>query len=107
LDYNNSNTVSDNNRDIETLTTEFKMYSLERKLPLDGDPSKYWRENAKIYPRLSNSAKKFLTTLPTSAFSERVFSLSEEMISPKRSSLCPETAEMLVFLNKNSIAYPF
>ena len=47
-------------------------------------------------------ARKYLGIPPTSAFSERVFSSSENIANEKRTWLGEEKLEMLVFLNKNS-----
>jgi hypothetical protein len=64
-------------------------------------PSNYWFQNIEKYPKLSVLAKKYLSPLPTSAYSERCFSMAAKIISKKRCRLCPEMAEMFLFLNKN------
>lgn len=81
--------------------TELKLYLIENKISKEADPSDYWSLNSNKYPRISVLARKHITSLPTSAYSERCFSLSANIITKKRTTLCPELAEMLVFLHKN------
>ena len=99
-EFENSNMIGEN-KEKESFNAEMKLYLIENKIPKKINPSIYWSKNSKTYPRLSVLARKYLTPLPTSAYSERCFSLSGEIISKKRSRLCPEMAEILVFLNKN------
>ena len=87
--------------DNEALKTELKLFLIENKLSKEADPSDYWSLNSNKYPRISVLARKYLTSLPTSAYSERCFSLSANIITKKRTTLCPELAETLVFLHKN------
>lgn len=100
-EFDNSNMLGHNSNDEALIKQEIKSYLLESKISKEGDPSIYWSLNHNKYPRLSVLARKYLTALPTSAYSERCFSLSSNILTKKRSSLCPETAEILVFLNKN------
>ena len=59
-----------------------------------GDPLKWWHDNARRYPFLGNMAKQFLSAPPTSVPSERLFSGLGNLYSEKRSKLNPEHAEM-------------
>ena len=74
---------------------------MEKNFKKDTNPSLFWINNSQTYQRLSVLARRYLTPLPNSAYSERCFSLSGEIISKKRTSLCPEKVEMIEFLNKN------
>ena len=99
-EFENSNMLKDNS-ERESFNTELKLYLMEKKIKKDTNLSLFWINNSQTYQRLSVLARRYLTPLPTSANSERCFSLSEEIISKKRTSLCPETVEMIEFLNKN------
>ena len=103
FEFENSNMIpsSDDDFRVEKIKTEIRQYTLEPRSNMEQDPGSFWRDKRKFYPILSVLAKKFLSHLPTSAYSERAFSLSEEVISKKRNRLLPENAEILVFLNKN------
>lgn len=50
---------------------------------------------------MSNLARHYLGIQGTSVASERVFSMAGQVISDRRSCLDPETADMILFLNKN------
>ena len=98
-EFENSNMLGDKHDKV--LETEIKLYLVEKMVSKEIDPSIYWSLNKSKYPKISILARKYLTPLPTSAYSERCFSLSSNIITKKRSRLCPEMAEILVFLNKN------
>ncbi len=61
----------------------------------------WWRKNAERFPTLACVAKRHLCIPATSVPAERVFSTAGLIINHKRSSLLPENADMLIFLNKN------
>ena len=60
-----------------------------------------WSRNIHNYPTLSKVAKRYLCIPATSIPAERVFSTAGLIINEKRSSLLPQNADMLIFLNKN------
>jgi hypothetical protein len=62
----------------------------------------WWKHHQFSYPGTATVARQFLAIPATSVASERLFSATGRLISKLRSRLLPETAEMLVFLNRNS-----
>lgn len=94
-----SNTDSDN---IEMSSdNEFYQYISEKQQNAETDPLAWWKVNAHRYPVLSNFARRYLQIPATSASSERLFSTFGNIYSQKRMSLNSETAEAILFLNKN------
>ena len=66
------------------------------------DPLKWWATNQHSYPRcMSHLARKYLAIPASSVPSERIFSLTGNLVNKKRSQLSPENIDRLVFLNKN------
>jgi len=65
------------------------------------DPVKWWKTYSVQLPFLSLLARKNLCIPATSVSSERVFSVSGNIITSKRSCLLLENAEMLSFLSYN------
>lgn len=65
----------------------------------------WWKKNEMIYPRLAVLAKKYLAVPASSVPSERVFSLSGTIVCKKRSRLCPDMVDTLVFLSSNMEQY--
>ena len=74
------------------------------RIPLqdvEGDPLQWWKVEEKNYPILATLARKYLCICATSSPSERLFSTSGLLVTPKRSSLKPDKVNMLVFLSRN------
>ena len=65
----------------------------------------WWSRNVHNYPILSKVAKRYLCIPATSVPAERVFSTAGLIINEKRSSLLPQNADMLIFLNKTFLQY--
>ena len=63
-----------------------------------------WQENATVYPRLQQLAKKYLCIPGTSVPSERLFSKAGELISNRHNIIdSSQNVNMILFLNKNYI----
>ena len=67
----------------------------------DFDALVWWKMNSKRFPILARLAKRYLCVPATSIPAERIFSTARLVVSNKRSSLTPENADMLIFVNKN------
>ncbi|XP_039292708.1 zinc finger BED domain-containing protein 4-like [Nilaparvata lugens] len=65
-------------------------------------PLEWWKNNAAIYPHLSEIAKEKLCTLATSVPCERIFSKAGLTITNRRNRLSENKAKILLFLNCNS-----
>jgi hypothetical protein len=63
------------------------------------NPLAWWRDNKADFPIMSELARVLLCIQATSAPSERIFSLASRVISKLRSSLSPENASQIVFVN--------
>jgi len=70
--------------------------ALEAENPLD-----WWRVRAKIFPTLSQIARKYLGIPATSVSSERLFSHASNLISVKRTRLDTSLAGQMLFLKRN------
>ena len=70
--------------------------ALEAENPLD-----WWRVRAKIFPTLSQIARKYLEIPATSVSSERLFSHASNLISVKRTRLDTSLAGQMLFLKRN------
>lgn len=84
---------------VEQAEKELQSYLSEP--PSTELPLKWWKENELKYPKLSVVAKKYLAIPASSVSSERVFSLTGNIINKKRSRLRSDNVDMMVFLNKN------
>ncbi|XP_073716552.1 E3 SUMO-protein ligase ZBED1-like [Misgurnus anguillicaudatus] len=85
----------------QAIALELQSYLQTETLDAEEDPLKWWREHHRVYPRLSNLARKYLCIPATSSSSERVFSTGGNIVSCLRSSLKPDHVDRLVFLAKN------
>ena len=85
----------------ERVTSEMDLYLQAPQLDTDDNPLEWWKTNHKTFPILAIFAKKYLCICATSSASERVFSTSGIIVSPKRTCLKPAKVNMLVFLAKN------
>ena len=103
------NTVQrDNQRQRETPrqkgTKEIDSYRSTNSLDLisdsglETDPLAWWRDHCRDFPLLAKRAKKYLCIQASSSASERLFSKAGLVITPKRTQLKPEKANMLMVI---------
>ena len=86
---------------IDTSSDEVEHFQKEHALDPDSNALEWWKKNAERLPTLSRLARQLLCIPATSVPSERIFSISGNIVTKKRASLKPENVDMLVFLNKN------
>lgn len=90
--------------DIEiapSINNEIKDFISEKKLSHGQCPLMWWKRKQGNYPTLSGIAKKYLCITATSVPSERIFSVSGNILTAERYSLTDEHVEQLTFLTKN------
>ena len=85
----------------EKLKVELDLYLSAAVLDSESNPLDWWAVEHRNYPILAQLAMKYLCICASSAASERLFSASGNIVTPKRSSLKPDKVNMLVFLAKN------
>ncbi|KAG5898983.1 hypothetical protein JTB14_004702 [Gonioctena quinquepunctata] len=79
-----------------------KRQYLERpKSNTDVDPLLFWKVAGEDLKPMEQVARKFFCIPATSAESERVFSLTGQLIENRRSRLKQKNVDRMVFLNKN------
>ena len=67
----------------------------------DNDALQWWAVNHETFPNLALLVKKYLSALPSSVASERLFSIGGIIHMPKRNRIGPGTGEMLMLLHHN------
>ncbi|XP_077368113.1 E3 SUMO-protein ligase ZBED1-like [Festucalex cinctus] len=85
----------------QAVRKEVLRYFGELPLSKKDNPLLWWRRNATQYPTLAKLAKCFLGIPATLAPSERLFSATGNIVSPRRASLISEHVDMLTFLHCN------
>lgn len=85
----------------DRLNGEFIDYKQFRDISPAEDPLAWWSQHEAQLPILAHFAKKYLCISASSCASERVFSRSGNICSPRSSRLTEEHLETLVFLAKN------
>ncbi|XP_028414074.1 zinc finger BED domain-containing protein 1-like [Dendronephthya gigantea] len=68
---------------------------------VETEPLAWWRDHCRDFPLLAKRARKYLCIQASSSPSERLFSKAGQVITPQRTQLNPEKANMLVFLAEN------
>ena len=95
------NSDADNLNDAEV---QVNRYLTEPPLKCD-EPGNccldWWKINGGRFPQVAVLARRYLCVPPTSVPAERIFSTAGLVINKQRSSLTPENADMIIFLNKN------
>ena len=64
-------------------------------------PIEWWKREKSKYPLLVQAVKYYLCIPATSAPSERIFSMGNQIVTKKRSTLLPEHVNMFIFLHDN------
>ena len=66
------------------------------------DQLAWWRDSGNsMFPTLARLARRYFTMNATSVASERLFSLSDHIVSKKRASMKDDTVNRMVFLASN------
>ena len=76
-------------------------------VPMSADPAFWWWQKKDTLLFLHAFASKYLCVQASSTASERVFSTAWDTISPERSRILPQKADMLIFLHKNCYFFSF
>ena len=64
-------------------------------------PIEWWNIKKNIFPKLYPISKLYMTGQATSVDSERVFSVTGQILTSRRNRLSDETVDMLTFLYAN------
>ncbi|KAM4625223.1 E3 SUMO-protein ligase ZBED1-like [Polymixia lowei] len=80
---------------------EIQLYRSLPPIPCKDNATLWWWSKRETLPLLSGLAESFLCVQASSTPSERVFSTAGDTISPERSRILPEKADILIFLQKN------
>lgn len=83
---------------VEQEADEFTRYMMSPKPDDDAEPLLWWKSHAASFPNISTLARKYLCSPATSVPCERLFSKAGCVITKKRASLKPSTAEKLICL---------
>ena len=94
-------TECDDSSTTPTWKDEIEKFQKEPQLHHDADALSWWKTNEERFPTVAKLARQFLCIPATSVPSERIFSTAGHVINCQRSSLTPENADILIFLNKN------
>ncbi|KAL1250025.1 hypothetical protein QQF64_021030 [Cirrhinus molitorella] len=85
----------------DKLTGEILLYKQMTDISASEDPLTWWKNHETTMPTLAHLARGYLCIPASSCASERVFSTSGFICSPRRIRLTEEHIETLVFLAKN------
>ena len=85
----------------EKIKKELNSYLQYSTIEADEKPLEWWKTHSASFPILGILARKYLCACATSCSSERAFSTSGYILSPKRTCLNPDKVNMMVFLSKN------
>ena len=82
-------------RGTSGLANEIDRYLAQDREPNKIQPLDYWQARAKEFPSLSEMVKYYLSIPASSAPAERIFSQGRRVLRWDRSSLSPQTVEVL------------
>ncbi|RVE66573.1 hypothetical protein OJAV_G00108960 [Oryzias javanicus] len=86
---------------VQRVDQDIQLYRSLAPIPCKDNATLWWWSKRETLPLLSELAESFLCVQASSTPSERVFSTAGDTISPERSRILPEKADMLIFLQKN------
>lgn len=89
---------SDTEVGVERVSDELDRYKIEKKVAESVNPLQWWKLNENRYPKLALLAKTVLCIPASSVPCERLFSSAGYIVNKTRSSLEPNTVNMLVCL---------
>ena len=67
---------------------------------LEDNPSVWWKQHGHFFPTLSRFARRYLTTPVTFCPVERLFSVSGQVDTARRTSLSTDTLTLVVFMDE-------
>ena len=92
----------------ERVKIELNTYLQSTQSDAESDPLQWWPSQERNFPILAALAKKYLFICATSTSSERLFSTSGSIVTPRRSCLKPDMVNMLcVLVNMCALMYCF
>ena len=83
---------------VSPANDEVSAYLLLDEIDLESNPFAWWYERREKFPILSYLAREYLAVLACSTASERLFSDAGNLLTAKRTRMCPKLFRKLVFL---------
>ena len=80
---------------------ELSLYFSQQRIEMKSNPLGFWKMHQGEFPIISKVALQYLCPPPSRAASEREFSVTGLIMSPKRNRLLPKNLEQLLFLKYN------
>ena len=71
-------------------------------VPMNTNPTKFWKENEKKFPVLASLAKEVLSVPSSSSLVERLFSIEGKVFTPEQCRLTDKIFEELMFIRCNN-----
>jgi hypothetical protein len=85
-----------------TIDNEISMYLQKaQRVPVSLDVAEFWRNNKTDLKSIFELSKIIYSMSPTSAKSERNFSIACALLTQKRASLAPERVRKMLFIHDN------